>query len=272
MNTEAYAQSLISSNPLREPTIRSAIQALHLPVASKGLDIGCGIGLQTLLLAEIVGPDGQVTGLDPVPEFLSRGQKIITEAGLANRISFRKGTAASIPFDNDTFDWSWSADCVGYGPWDPLPLVKEMRRIVKPGGTVALIAWSSEQLLPGYPHLEAQLKTTSAGIAPYEKGQKPEKHFSCALSWFREPGFINCQAQVFAGSVFTPLKPEIRKALVSLFDSRWQGVEKELAKTDLAEFQRLCKPDSADFILNQANYYAFFTYSMFWGIVCDKLL
>jgi demethylmenaquinone methyltransferase/2-methoxy-6-polyprenyl-1,4-benzoquinol methylase len=40
-----------------------------------------------------------------------------------------------------------------------------------------------------------------------------------------------------------------------------------MAEADRAEYQRLCKPESPDFILNLADYYAFFTYSMFRGVV-----
>lgn len=53
---DAYAQRLAVSNPLIEPVVRSAIQALQIPPGSRGLDAGCGIGLQALLLAEAVGP------------------------------------------------------------------------------------------------------------------------------------------------------------------------------------------------------------------------
>jgi len=58
--TATYIQRLLESNPLREPTLRLAIQTLHLPQGSIGLDAGCGIGLQALLLAEEIGPAGHV--------------------------------------------------------------------------------------------------------------------------------------------------------------------------------------------------------------------
>lgn len=267
MDTHSYIQSLLVSNPLRESTLRAAIQALHLLPGSRGLDAGCGIGLQALLLADAVGPAGQVTGLDVKPEFLARGREIVKEAGLSERISFKEGDIAKLPFDEDTFNWVWSVDCVGYGPWEPLPLIKELVRVVKPGGTVAILAWSSEQLLPGYPLLEARLRATSVGIAPFVQGKKPEVHFLRALGWFRELGLQEPTAQVFAGSACAPLSDDIHNALVSLFESRWPGVASELAQEDQAEFQRLCQPESPDFILNHPDYYTFFTYSMFWGKV-----
>jgi len=269
MDTESYIQSLLVSNPLRESTIRAMIEALQLPAGSRGLDAGCGIGLQCLLLADEVGLAGHVTGLDVSAEMLDRGREIVKEAGLSERVSFQEGDVANLPFDNNAFDWVWSADCVGYGPWQPLPLLKELARVVKPGGIVAIAAWSSEKLLPGYPRLEARLGATSAGIAPFIQGKRPELHFLRALGWFRELGLKEPRVKVFADSVYAPLNDEIRNALVALFDMRWPNVAPELSSDDFVEFQRLCLPDSPDFILNLPDYYAFFTYTMFWGKTAD---
>ena len=266
-DTNSYIHGLLVFNPLRESTLREAIRALHLPLGSQGLDAGCGIGLPALLLAEAVGSGGHVTGLDVTPEFLARGREIVREAGFSERISFQEGDVADLPFGDDAFDWAWSTDCVGYGPWEPLSLIKELARVVKPGGIVAILAWSSEQLLPGYPLLEARLRATSAGIAPFVHGKKPEAHFLRAMGWFHKLGMEEPTARVFVGSACAPLSNEFRDALDALFEMRWPGVESELAPEDLAEFQRLCKPGSPDFIVNHPDYHAFFTYSMFWGRV-----
>jgi len=94
MNTESYIQSLLVSNPLRELTLRAMVMALQLPKGSGGLDAGCGIGLQCLLLAEEVGLTGHVTGLDVSVEMLDRGREIVKEAGLSERISFQEGDVA----------------------------------------------------------------------------------------------------------------------------------------------------------------------------------
>jgi demethylmenaquinone methyltransferase/2-methoxy-6-polyprenyl-1,4-benzoquinol methylase len=264
-------------NRLRKPVFRSAIQALQIPSGSRGLDAGCGLGLQALMLAEVVGPAGHVTGLDLSPEFLAYARDQAKKAGLADRTTFREGDANKLPFDDDTFDWAWSVDCVGYAPMEPLPLVKELARVVKPGGTLAILAWSSETLLPGYPLLEAYLSATSAGIAPFRKGKKPESHFLRALGWFREAGMEECAARTFAGDVHAPLTEDQRSALAALFEMRWPGVESELRQAEAdgehpwTEFQRLCLPESLDFVLDHPDYYAFYTYSMFHGKVASQL-
>ena len=150
---------------------------------------------------------------------------------------------------------------------DPVPLVKEMARVVKPGGIIAILFWSSQKLLPGYPLLEARLNTTSQANAPFIKGERPELHFLRALGWFRDAGFEDTTAQSFVGDVYAPLSDDIRSALISLFEMRWGEAQSEVSPEDWAEYQRLCQPESPDFILNLPDYYAFFTYSMFRGKV-----
>jgi demethylmenaquinone methyltransferase/2-methoxy-6-polyprenyl-1,4-benzoquinol methylase len=255
------------SHPLRETMLRSAIRTLERPPGSRGLDAGCGIGLAAMLLAEAVGQLGHVTGLDLSPELLAYARDVVMKAGLSGRLSFREGDVKDLPFDDDIFDWAWSVDCVGYAPMEPVPLVKELARVVKPGGTVALLAWSYEKLLPGHPVLEARLSATSAGIAPFVTSKKPEKHFLRALGWFRDAGLEEGTARTFVGDAHAPLTDDLRAALAALFEMRWPGVESELSQEDRAEYRRLCLPESPDFIVYHPDYYAFFTYSMFQGKV-----
>jgi len=218
-------------------------------------------------LAEAVAPAGHVTGLDLSPEFLVHAREITKKSSLSEHVSFQEGDVNKLPFDNGTFDWVWSVDCVVFIPAQPLPLLKELARVVKPGGSVAILVWSSQQLLPGYPLLEARLNATSLGIAPFVKGKRPELHFLRALGWFHEVGLEEPSAQTFVGDVHAPLSNDIRSALLSLFQMRWGEPQSEISQEDWAEYQRLCQPESPDFILNLPDYYAFFTYSLFHGKV-----
>ncbi len=262
-----YIQRLLEANPLREPVLRSAIQALQLPRASHGLDVGCGIGLQALLLAQAVGADGHVVGMDIDPELLEFGENLVAKEGLAGRITFRQGDMCQLPFNDDTFDWVWSADCVGYPVGELSPILQEFMRVVKPGGGIIILAWTSQQVLPGHPLLEARLNATCSSYLPYLKGKDPGQHFLRALHSFREAGLEELQAQTFVGHVQSPLAPGERVALTSLFEMLWGEPQPEVSPDDWREYQRLCKPKSPDFILDLQDYYAFFTYSMFRGRV-----
>jgi len=269
-DTDYYIRMMSVSEPLRKATLGSAIETLQLPSESRGLDAGCGIGLQALLLAEAVGPEGHVTGLDISHELLLHAQEIVNQSNLAQRISFRQGDINQLPFDDESFDWVWSTDCAGYSPKEPLPLLKEFARVVKSGGIVALLYWSSQQLLPGYPLLEARLNATSAGIAPFIHGEQPERHFLRKLGWLRQAGLVDARARTFVGDVQAPFNDEIREALLALFQMRWGDAESEVTQGDWAEFQRLCQPESPDFILDRPDYYAFFTYTLFYARVKEK--
>jgi ubiquinone/menaquinone biosynthesis C-methylase UbiE len=267
---DPYAKSLYLSYTLREPVMRAAMRALQLPPGSQGLDVGCGIGDITSLLAQSVAPAGHVTGVDISSEMLNYARKAAKKSGLSKQLSYREGDMSDLPFEDNTFDWVWSADCVGYAPAEPLTLIKELVRVVKPAGGIAILAWSSQQLLPGYPILEARLNATSTGIAPFRKGKNPEKHFLRALGWFRHLGLEASKAQTFIGDVHAPLNKDIRQALISLVQMRWPGVQSELTREEWAQFQRLCQPESPDFILDRPDYYAFFTYSLFSGKVPES--
>jgi demethylmenaquinone methyltransferase/2-methoxy-6-polyprenyl-1,4-benzoquinol methylase len=126
---------------------------------------------------------------------------------------------------------------------------------------VIILAWSSQQLLPGYPVREAHLNGTSLGIGPFAEGTAPELHFSHMMWWFRRAGMEEVTGQTFAGDVCAPLSEEMRSALTALIEMRWVDVG--------AEYQRLCLAKSRDFILDIPDYYAFYTYSMFRGRVSE---
>ena len=265
--SDDYARKAYVSDPLRKPYIHAAIKELRLPPGGRGLDAGCGMGLQALLMAEAVGPDGHVTGLDISQRFLDYAGTIAEKAGLAGRVDFVKGDINSLPFEDASFDWIWSADAAGYPSRKPLALVKELARVVKPGGTVAILAWSSQQLLPGYPLLEARLNATSAGIGPFTKDMSPDTHWMRLLSWFEAAGLEEPLARTFVGEFQAPLSSDIRAALISLIDMRWPGVQSEISEEDWELYRKLCRPDSPDFILDVPGYYAYFTETLFYGRV-----
>ena len=265
--TDEYAWKLYESDPLRTSYLLAAIRELQLPRDSRGLDAGCGIGLQTMLLADAVGPGGHVTGMDISKPFLEYAGNIVEKAGYAQRITFTQGDIYNLPFADGTFDWMWSVDCAGYKTSKPLPLVRELARVVKPGGIVAILVWSSQQLLPGYPMLEARLNATTSGIAPFTAGMKPETHHMRALGWLESAGLEEPIARTLVGEFQAPLDAAVRQGLRALIDMRWPGASSELSPQDGELLSRLCDPASPDFILDAPGYYAFFTETLFYARV-----
>jgi ubiquinone/menaquinone biosynthesis C-methylase UbiE len=247
--------------------MRLAIDALELPSGSWGLDAGCGIGSHTVLLAEAVAPGGNVTGLDVSAHLLQQAGKRTEGSVLADNVSWVEGDIAVLPFTDGALDWAWSVDCVGFIPARPELLLRELARVVRPGGRIAILVWSSQQLLPGYPVLEARLNATSLGVAPFARGMSPQRHHLRGLGWLRDAGLEEPKARTFVGNVHAPLDDALRSALISLLEMRWGNARSELSEEDWATYRRLSEPDSVEFIVDIPDYYAFFTYSMFQATV-----
>lgn len=84
----SYAKQLHLSDALRATLFRSIMRSLQLPEGSRGLDIGCGIGSNTLMLGEAVGRSGHVTGIDLSEELPALAGQKIRHAGLSQQIAF----------------------------------------------------------------------------------------------------------------------------------------------------------------------------------------
>ncbi|NPV62689.1 MAG: hypothetical protein HPY61_08680 [Methanotrichaceae archaeon] len=86
-----------------------------------------------------------------------------------------------------------------------------------------------------------------------------------ALGWLRAAGLQELKALTFAANAEAPLDATIREALTASFQMFWGKAGSELDPDDWKEFQRLCNPNSSDFILNLPDYYSFVTYTLFFG-------
>ena len=258
-----YMEELYRSDPLQAPLMRRMLRSIQLAEGSCGLDAGCGVGLQIPLLAEAVGPQGRVTGLDILPQFVQEATRNIAKWKLGERASVVEGDIYQPPFGEQEFDWIWSASCACYAMRRPLELLEQLRRALKPGGLLAIVIWSGQQLLPGFPRLEAILNATTPGIAPFTVADSPTHHFLRLAGWMSKAGFREAAARPFSAGVSAPLDEPTRDALLSLIQMRWLGAEKELSRADRRLFQRITDPSSPEFILDQPDYYGFYTYTLF---------
>lgn len=261
------ANMLYCMEPLRRPILQAILSSFRPPPGSRGLDVGCGIGLQALLLAQAAGPRAHVAGLDISTSFLETARALAGQAGLADRVSFREGSWDQLPYEDRTFDWVWSMDAAGYAPYEPVTTVRELVRVIKPGGRLVLAFWSSQCLLPGYPALEARLNASPAGIAPFTLDGQPEAHYLNALGWMREADLVDARVETFVRTVSAPLDLDLREALTALFAMRWGTAEADVSPEDWQAYLRLCQAGSHDSILNSPAYSAFVTYSVFSGMV-----
>ncbi|HEV2349539.1 MAG TPA: class I SAM-dependent methyltransferase [Terriglobia bacterium] len=103
------------------------------------LDIATGPGEPALTLAALVGPEGRVFGIDPIPEMVAAARRASDRLGFRNT-QFDVAYADHLPFPADTFDAVVSRFGVMFFP-APADAVREMLRVLKPGRKLALAAW-----------------------------------------------------------------------------------------------------------------------------------
>lgn len=133
-SAEAYERYLVPA-----ATSRWAAHLIDLAEPRAGervLDVGCGTGIVVRSVAPLVGEDGSVTGIDVNPDMLAVARRVSATSRPA--IDWREGDAAALPFDDASFDVVFSQYAMQFFP-DLHAALREMRRVLAPGGRVALM-------------------------------------------------------------------------------------------------------------------------------------
>jgi arsenite methyltransferase len=98
------------------------------------LDLGSGAGTDSLVAAQMVGPQGHVTGLDMTPEMLAKAQAAAAEMEAAN-VKFVEGEVEVLPFGDESFDVVISNGVIDLVP-DKDAVFSEINRVLRPGGRI----------------------------------------------------------------------------------------------------------------------------------------
>ena len=100
------------------------------------LDVGSGAGTDSLVAAQMVGPEGRVTGIDMTPEMLAKAKAAAVEMKATN-VEFVAGEAESLPFEDESFDVVISNGVIDLAP-DKDAVFSEIHRVLRPGGRIQI--------------------------------------------------------------------------------------------------------------------------------------
>jgi SAM-dependent methyltransferase len=120
----------------------------HLRPGMRLLDVGCGPGAITIGLAEAVAP-GEVTGLDLQPAQVERARALAAEHGVAN-VWFAHGDAYALPFPDASFDAVYAHTLLAHLS-EPSRALREMYRVLRPGGVVGVADIDTETIIAAPP-------------------------------------------------------------------------------------------------------------------------
>ena len=263
---EPFTNALELMNRFQEPEARVLIADLGLPDGSRGLDVGCGVGLYALWLAEAVGPRGGVLGIEPATERVDEARALVGHALPASRLEFREGDATKLGAADATFDWVWCGDVLHHVQETGRALA-EFARVVRPGGRV--IVKESQLLhglfLPGHPVLERRMRHAEMEWSRHEGGEFSfEERRQLTLGWLRAAGLTVESFRTYLLERRAPLPDAARDYIQRVVFARNWGprLRDRLTAGDWAQRAALCNADSPTCVLDDPDYYCLYPISV----------
>src|SRR5262245_37788137 len=174
------------------------VDAARVASEDRVLDVGCGTGVLARTAADRVAAESQVTGLDRNAGMLAVARR------LRPQIDWRQGDATNLPFADESFDVVMSQFALMYFP-DRIAALKEMARVLRPGGRLVIAVWGPFERATGYVNLteiaRRRCGQTAADIltAPFALGSKDE-----LLDLFKAAGIDEVGVELRDGTVTIP--------------------------------------------------------------------
>ncbi|KZP34148.1 UbiE family methyltransferase [Athelia psychrophila] len=194
--TSGHHESVLRSHIWRTAANSAAYLLPHLQPHMKILDVGCGPGTITADLAALV-PQGHVTGLEYEPGVLDQARAHAAARGLAN-IDFAQGDVNALRYPDGTFDVVHAHQVLQH-VGDPVRALREMRRVAKNGGIVA-VRESDFAAMTWYPAVEGMdawhetyMRVARANGGEPDAGRRLH-------AWAHEAGFAWPSITVTAGT------------------------------------------------------------------------
>lgn len=182
---QGHHESVLRSHRWRTAANSAGYLLPHLRAGMDLLDVGCGPGTITVDLARAVAP-GRVLGVDRSAEVLVKAAELAVARGAENAV-FEPGDAYELDYADESFDVVHAHQLLQHLT-DPVGALREMRRVTRPGGVVAVreadyaaMAWYPES--PGLADwVRIQHAVASRNGAQPDAGRR-------LLAWAREAGF-----------------------------------------------------------------------------------
>ncbi len=196
--THGHHEAVLASHRARTAENSAAYLLPHLTAGQRLLDVGCGPGTITLDLAVRVAP-GAVVALDREPAILAEVERSARERGVSN-LTTVVGDVYALDLDDAAFDVVHAHQVLQHLS-DPVAALREMRRVTRPGGVVAVrdADYAAMTWYPAEPRLDRWLElyrqVARANGAEPDAGRR-------LLAWTRAAGFSEIEptasAWVFA--------------------------------------------------------------------------
>ena len=216
------------------PLTRALIKQAHIVQGQSVLDVAGGAGEPSLTIARAVGPLGFVMCTDPIAEMLASAEQEALTRGLEN-VRFWQCTADSLPFASDLFDVAVSRLGVMFFP-DPLAGLRDMLRVTKPGGRIALAVWHRNDLNP-YSSLVTEVVSRHVAASPIDPDAPDAFRFAESgklAAIVKHAGAIDVLECVVKFDMAAPISPEEFWAFRSEMSEVWREKLRNISSDEKA--------------------------------------
>ncbi len=253
----AYAPMLAAYHRACARELQQMIADLPLQPGDRVLDMACGDGVYCAWLADRVGPSGTVVGVDIAPAFLQIARRNARMSQYAEAISLQIGDINGLPFADDEFDLVWCAHSL-YSLPDPIAALREMRRVAKRGGTVAILENDTlhHMLLPWPAELE--LAVRQAQLAALEESANQTGKFYIGRNLcgaFEAAGLNDCQITTYTIDRRAPLGEDERTFLEHYLKDLQERAQPHLDEATREALRMLLDPESALYLLDRDDFF-----------------
>ena len=185
--THGHHESVLKSHSWRTIANSAAYLEPHLSPGLSLLDVGCGPGTITVEFAERLAP-GRVVGVDASADVIAKASEFA-----APNLSFEVADAYALPFPDDSFDIVHAHQVLQHVA-RPVDVLRELRRVVKPGGLVAArdVDYAGTIWFPEIPGLDEWMRVYQA--THRSNGGEPNAGRRLK-SWALEAGFVEVETR-----------------------------------------------------------------------------
>jgi SAM-dependent methyltransferase len=249
-----YAPMLAAFHRAHGEELRAMVAELPLRPGDSVIDLACGDGAYALWLAERVGPGGRVVAVDSSPAFLDVAARAVAASPFGGRVELRQGDAYELPFADGSFDLAWCAQSM-YSLPDPVGALRELGRVTRPGGAVAVFENDllHQMILPWPPELELAVRAAQlAAIAGEEEQPGAVGRDLCAL--FAAAGLESCNVKPYSTTRQAPLAPDEELYLRRHLEDLRGRTGPRLSPAERNELDALLDPASERFMLRRPEF------------------
>ncbi|HEY2216595.1 MAG TPA: class I SAM-dependent methyltransferase [Solirubrobacteraceae bacterium] len=172
----------------------------------RALDIGCGFGDTTLQLADLVGTDGSVLGVDASPRFIETADQEAAQAGVEN-VRFAVADVEAHTFE-EQFDLAFSRMGTMFFA-NPVAALRNVRKALVPGGRLAMVVWRSkvenegfyrgQQITEQFVTKPEEYDEPTCGPGPFSMGNADTTSGILVSAGFEQVSLLRCDKPILIG-------------------------------------------------------------------------